>query len=131
MRIDLDYYVNLCSDEFDEDDEECCYTYSVDLSLQDIIEYLFKEKYYKDYNPLSWYLEDGAREFVRDIEESWLRNDIDEYGMLQDLHLREFLKNKYQPEVEEQAANDHLWYLRDLHNLDDYHYVDTWCEVER
>lgn len=130
MKIDLDYYVSFYSDEFDEDDRESYYTYEVDLSLQDIIEYLFKEKYCKEYNPLSWYLEDGAREFVRDVEDSWLRDDIDEYGMLQDLHLREFLKDKYRCDVEEQCATEHMWYLRDLHNLDDYHCLETWCEVK-
>ena len=130
MKISLDYHVNYCSDEFDEDDYESNYTYCVDLSLQDIIEYLFKERYGKYYNPLSWYLEDGAREFVKDIEDSWLRNDIDEYGMLKDLSLREFLKEKYKDEVIEQCITEHMWYLRDMHNLSDYHCLETWCEVE-
>ena len=129
MKIDLDYYVSYCSDEFEEDDYESNYTYKVDLELQDIIEYLFKEKYGKDYSPLSWHLEDGAREFVRDIEDSWLRNEIDEYDMLRDLSLKDFLKEKYKEDVAEVCATEHLWYLRDEHNLDDYHYVETWCEV--
>ena len=129
MKINLDYVVTCYSDEFSEDDSTEDYSYLVDLTLQDIIEYLFKEKYEKDYNPLSWYLEDGAREFVKDIEDSWLRDDIDEWGLLHDLHLKDFLKEKYKNEVMQEAETNHMWYLRDEHNLEERHYLEVWSEV--
>ena len=132
MKIDLEYYYKLHSDEFEEDGLEDYYNYSVDLSCQDVVEYKYKEKYGKDYNPLSWYLEDGAREFVKGIEDAWLKNEIDEYAMLQDLTLRDFLKEKYQDEVCNIVTTDYIWYLKDLHNGEDETRYTTgvWCEVE-
>lgn len=130
MRIELEYNVSYCNDEFCMDEYDESYTYEVDIGLQDIIEYLFKEKYGITYKPLSWYLEDGAREFVKDIEDSWLRNEIDVYDMLQDLSLKDFLRDKYKEEVRQAAEKNYFWYLRDLHNLDDYFDLEVWCEVE-
>lgn len=46
-------------------------------SLYDIISYLYEKHYNIPYNELSWYLEPGAKEFVKDIEEKWLHNTLD------------------------------------------------------
>ena len=127
MRTNLDYHASVYCLEYPCEDDSFDYSYYVDVSLQDIIEYLFKEKYEKDYNPLSWYLEDGAREFVKDIEDSWLRDDIDEYGMLQDLSLRTFLKDKYASDVENELREEHWNYLYDEYNDND---INVYCEVE-
>lgn len=116
MRTNLIYDVEVSCDEYPAEDESFDYTYWVDITCQDIIEYLFKEKYGKEYSPLSWYLEDGAREFVKDIEDSWLRNEIDEYGMLQDLALRSFLKEKYADDVAYDIEQEHWNYLYDEYN---------------
>jgi len=50
---------------------------TVDDDLDTLLPYLFKKKYGKAYNELSWYLEDGAREFVNNIEDKWLHNQLD------------------------------------------------------
>lgn len=127
MRTSLTYYASISCTEYPLEDDSFDYTYYVDISLQDIIEYLFKEKYEKDYNPLSWYLEDGAREFVKDIEDSWLKDEIDEYGMLQDLSLRTFLKDKYASDVVKELEREHWNYLYDEYDDNNIH---VYCEVE-
>ena len=33
--------------------------------------YLFKQRFDKPYNELSWYLEDGAKDFVRELEDKF------------------------------------------------------------
>jgi len=127
MRTSLTYCASISCTEYPLEDDSFDYTYYVDISLQDIIEYLFKEKYEKDYNPLSWYLEDGAREFVKDIEDSWLKDEIDEYGMLQDLSLRTFLKDKYASDVVKELEREHWNYLYDEYEDNNIH---VYCEVE-
>ena len=126
MRTSLIYHVDVSCDDYSCENESFDYTHWVDITCQDIVEYLFKEKYRKEYNPLSWYLEDGAREFVKDIEDSWLRNEIDEYGMLQDLDLRDFLKEKYEEDVEDAVIEEHWNYLYDEYGDNGMH---VYCEV--
>lgn len=126
MKTNLIYHAKVSCDEYPYEDESFDYTYWIDISCQDIVEYLFKEKYCKEYNQLSWYLEEGAREFVKDIEDSWLRNDVDEYGMLRDLSLRDFLKDKYADDVAYDIENEHWNYLYDEYGDNGIH---VYCEV--
>lgn len=129
MRTSLLYNVSVECDEFPEEDDYFTHEYFVDVSCQDIVEYLYFERYEKYWNPLSWYLEEGAREFVKDIEDSWLRDDIDEYGMLRDLSLKDFLKSKYIEDVRRECRINHYNYLVDCYP--DYaKSIEVYCEVE-
>ena len=76
------------------------HTYVIDATLQDIVEYLFEQEYHKKYNELSWYLEDNAKEFVRDIEDKWMHNQIDEYALSNDPSFKRYLIKKYKDEIE-------------------------------
>ena len=130
MTISLPYDVTVCCDDYPCNDDRFGYDYLVNIGCQDIVEFLFKERYGKEWNPLSWHLEDGARELVKDIEDAWLRDDIDIYSMLQNLPLRDYLKDKYRDKVMDICINNHLKYLNDLHGYDktlDYYDID--CEV--
>ena len=118
--ISLPYKVTYCCSEFEEDDYVDSYLYDIDVSLQDIVEYAFESNYLIEYDPLKWYLEKGSREFVNNIENKYMRNEIDEHELSQDKSFIEFLKNKYKDEVEEITSTNHQWYLRDYHNLDDF-----------
>ena len=69
------------------DDKDCEVNISEDL--EDVIAYLFYKKYGKYYNELSWFLEPGAREFVKEIEDSWNANTFDTFSLYHD---PEFLK---------------------------------------
>lgn len=115
MRINLPFDVTVSCDEYPFNDDHFTYDYCVDVECQDIVEFIYKDAYGKEWNPLSWHLEKGARELVKDIEDSWLRDDIDIYAMLQDLPLRDFLKNKYSDEVERICIKQHREYLQDTY----------------
>ena len=128
MRTNLIYKVSVECEEFPCYDDCFIHEHNVDVSCQDIVEYLFYEKYRKHWNPLNWHLEEGAKEFVKDIEDSWLRNEIDEYGLLHDLNMQEFLKEKYKDEVEESCRLNQINYIRDC--CPEYEGgLEVYCEV--
>ncbi len=45
--------------------------------IKTLIPYLYEKHFGKKYNELSWYLEEGAREFVKDIEDKWMHNQLE------------------------------------------------------
>jgi hypothetical protein len=75
------------------------YEYTVQESLQDVIEYKYYKKYDKPYHPLAWYLEDGAKEFVKEIEDAWLHNTLDMYAIYSDYDFYDWLKDKYEDDA--------------------------------
>lgn len=140
MRINLQFDVTVGCEDYPFNDDHFTYDYYVDIECQDIVEFLFKEKYGKEWNPLSWHLEEGARELVKDIEDSWLRDDVDVYAMLQGLPLREYLENKYKEQVERICTRKHRDYLQDVYesqisddlalNQNYWNNLDIYCEVK-
>lgn len=56
-------------------------------NLDDIIKYLFHQKYDKDYDELNWFLEENARSFVKDVEDKWLANKLDTSEMYKDNYI--------------------------------------------
>lgn len=74
----------------------------IEPSLKDIIKFLFKQKYDKNYDDLDWYLEQGAREFVKNIEDLYAKNMIGNANwILQNkVKLIEFLKEEYKSRVQ-------------------------------
>ena len=65
--------------------------------LNDIITYLYEKHYNIPYDELSWYLEPGAKEFVKDIEYRWLHNTLDTTSICQD---KDFVKSLLLKECE-------------------------------
>lgn len=95
MKIDLSYNVFVTTmplDDFSYDDT-CIYT--IDVDLQEILEYLYYKRYNKFYNPLSWYLEDNAKEFVKSIEDDWFHNRLNDIELSQNKDFISYLKHKY------------------------------------
>ena len=71
------------------------YEYGISEDINVVIRYLYEKKYNKPYNELSWYLEDGARQFVKDIENSYLKNTLDMFALYHDYHFIDWLKDYY------------------------------------
>lgn len=72
--------------------EDKDYDVSFTEDLDDVIAYLFYKRYGKYYNELSWYLEEGAREFVKGIEDSWNANTFDAFSLYHDPEFLEFIR---------------------------------------
>jgi hypothetical protein len=93
------------------------YPFIIYENIKDIIEYAFEQKYNIEYKDLSWYLEKGSREFVKDIEALWFYNKIDTYHLYtKDYNFINWLKNKYSVT----ALNKHIkdldeWYSEEYY----------------
>lgn len=82
------------------------FPYTISENIQDIIEYKFSEKYNIDYNYTTWYLEEGAKEFVKDLEYKWWHNQLDTTELYSfDYKFVNWLKDKYYNEAYEEALN--------------------------
>lgn len=64
----------------------------IEEDFKTILAYLFKKRFDVAYNEMSWYLEKGAREFVRDLEDKWLHNEIDTFDLYHNDEFLEFYK---------------------------------------
>jgi hypothetical protein len=74
---------------------------ALDESLQDIVEYEFEKEYRIPYKATSWYLEPGAREFVKGIEGKWLSNNLDTLSYYNgNPRFEEFLLGKHTRELD-------------------------------
>jgi hypothetical protein len=82
------------------------YSYYVEETLQDIIEFYYLQKYNKQYLELGWWLEDGAKDFVKNIEQQWWHNKINTVCLYADYDFIDFLKTKYYDDAVEQAEKD-------------------------
>lgn len=82
--------------EYEEDldafNDSGLFDYYVEEELKDIIKYLFLKKYHKAYRELGWWLEDGAKEFVKDIENKYYHNEFDSYELYHNYKFLDFLK---------------------------------------
>lgn len=106
--------------------DEKTFSITIDEDVKDIIAYLFYKKYDKPYNELSWYLEDGAKEFVKDIEDKWSSNTLDTFSLYQDREFLEFLSERYADEVTQEQMEEFLEEYKDdvKDELDDMEWVD-------
>lgn len=66
---------------------------------RDICEYFFEEKYNKKFNDTSWYLETDAKEFIKDIEDKWFLNRINEEALYSKREFKNFLISKYRSNI--------------------------------
>ncbi len=54
------------------------YEYDVEQCFDDILRYLYAKRFDREYLPLSWHLEPGAKDAVNAWEAMWERNEIKE-----------------------------------------------------
>lgn len=100
---------------YDGEDITVEYSFNVTENLQDIIEYLFEEEYNCKYMYHSWYLEEGAREFVQNLQTLWSSNSLDTMSLYtQDGKFIQWLKEKYY----EDALHQYL-HESGMHNWED------------
>lgn len=114
------------------DGEEISFNYSTLISARDVCEYYFEQKYEKEFNPLAWYLEDGAKDYMAYIENKWLTNTIDELKLYNDFSFKYFICKKYEVDICSKALSiieeerEHDYFEDD----DDERYVDIYLEGE-
>ena len=135
MLYKLEYEFDLFNEEIEEDDlerlelhldEDGCIVdeygcsvdteeynnviYSLEENLEDIISYEFERKYNKPYNPLTYYLEPGAKEFIKSLETEYYSNHLDIFGLYHTFEFKDWLKDKYEPIAHEKALlNFYNW----------------------
>jgi hypothetical protein len=84
------------------------YEFVVEDNLQDIVEYMYESKFNKKYNYLSWYLESGSREFIKDIHDKWWKNEIDTLSLYQNIDFKNWIKNRYYLKALNKASLDKI-----------------------
>jgi hypothetical protein len=84
------------------------YEFVVEDNLQDIVEYMYESKFNKKYNYLSWYLESGSREFIKDIHDKWWKNEIDTLSLYQNIDFKNWIKNRYYFKALNKASLDKI-----------------------
>jgi hypothetical protein len=84
------------------------YEFVVEDNLQDIVEYMYELKFNKKYNYLNWYLESGSREFIKDLQEKWWKNEIDTITLHQNFDFKDWIKDKYYLKALNKASLDKI-----------------------
>lgn len=80
-------------------DDETKLTGKIEFTLDLIIKYYFFKHYHKDYCILNYYLEDNAKEFVKDIEYKYWHNQIDEYALTHSYDFTDFLLERCHDDI--------------------------------
>lgn len=76
------------------------YRLLVQESLEDIFEFEFQKKYDKTYSPLNWFLEPNSILLYKDLENKWLRNEIDTYKYYyNNEEFKDYLLKKHMHEI--------------------------------
>jgi hypothetical protein len=129
----------LCYEELSDYDTIYNYDYCVDVSLQDYIEYEYYKHFGFYYNDLSWFLESGSKEFVKQIEQAWWSNKFDENSYRHNDEFIQYLKDKnYEDAVMYAIQNgDMIDYYSDIFpleqeyeiNYDDYDSYDDFMDA--
>lgn len=114
MKINLKVPISVYVEPIPQFSFDDSINYTIDVDRQDIVEYFYYKKYNKQYQELSWYLEEGAKEFVHHIEDEWMHNKIDEYELSNSKEFKTFLKKKYSHEIEREYLSTH-----DLDDIED------------
>ena len=138
MKYSIDFNIEAYCEDLQEDySVVATYTFSEDLD--DVISFLYQEKFGKAYNELDWYLEPGAKEFIKDIEEKWLKNQIDGYEIVKNPNFKKWvidnrLNNDLIDEALKELKSDVSWDLEslsdeELKELDDSGYITVEYEI--
>ena len=76
---------------------------NVNVDFEEMRDYLFFKKYNKPFSATSWYLEDNAREFIKELEERYFYNKL-EIDDVEDF--KNYIKEKYKLYVENKVERD-------------------------
>lgn len=87
--------------------------------LEDIKRYFYNKKYSKCYDNLNWYLEDGAIEYMKEIENNWMHNKIDTNEIYKDEYIYNYHAHKIVEDLNFQSECDDDM----LYNINDYKVV--------
>lgn len=98
--------------ELDIDEEIEVESY-IEEDLNMLIAYFYQKHFGVPYRELGWWLEEGAKEFVKDIEDKWLHNEIDSFELMRDTEFQQFIQDNYTADVSEDAIEDELDFLRE------------------
>lgn len=100
-RLTYDYTVHMETVSGDEiGDYEGSKDIFVEESFDDVFEYHYEKRYGHKYNPMNWYLDEGAKEMYKEMESLWLSNKIDTFGLYyHDRDFNDFLIDKYSDEA--------------------------------
>ena len=64
--------------------------------LEYLIPYLYEQHFGVPYKELGWWLEDGAQEFVKDVEDKWWNNTLEIDSLQHSDKFVEYLVNNYE-----------------------------------
>ena len=81
---------------------------TIDEDLRMLVAYFYEQHFNKPYNELSWYLEPGAKEFVKEVENKYWHNEIDSFALARDDKFIEFLSNNYECDFDENLLDEEL-----------------------
>lgn len=92
----------------------------VQEDLKDAIPYLYEQEFGTPYRELGWWLIPGAKEFVKDLEDKWSKNELDISYLYKNKDFLATLVPPYsQEELEEFKDDVEDSILSDLQALDD------------
>lgn len=104
------------------------FEYVIDEDLQDIIEYLYEQRFGIKYVPCAWYLENGANDFVKEIEHQWWHNTLDTITLYKDHSFKDWLKEKYYEHALYKASVETVTdSLKDIEE----HYINLCLEFDK
>ena len=115
MKYYIDFDVIASSYDLEEE-YGTTVTYVFTEDLDDIVHFLYEQEFKIPYNELNWYLQPGAKEFVKDIEEKWLKNQIDCSKFINTYEFRKWVAfNKLSEKEIANAIEDEV--ISDLNHL--------------
>lgn len=92
--------------------------------LRDALPYLYEKHFGKEYGELSWYLEPGAKEFVKDLEDKWMHNKLDLSEVYKDEEFLKSLAERYSTQLSRECIEDIQDEFEDMLR-DELTYLDT------
>ena len=94
------------------------YTYTVKQCLQDILEFEYFNKFNEYYTNFWGLLTQEQRDFIKDMESKWLKNEIheDDYYSTRNFAFLDFIADKYRDDAEY------------VNTVDEYDDPDDWWD---
>ena len=94
VLVDNEPFDDFCDDDDDYDTAIGTVHYTVTEDIKDIVPWLYEQHFGVPYRELGWWLEPGAKEFVKKIEDDYWHNRLDTYPIYHDYHFFEWLKER-------------------------------------
>ena len=94
-----------------DQEEEYDMAIPITEDFKDILAYLFEKRFEVPYTETGWLIEPGAREFVNDLENKWLHNEIDTFELYHDSDFLEFLSKHSNATIDEELEDAYSDFL--------------------